>query len=81
VLHLGTVHRHVARVIAGRLPEPPPEEDLAWLAAPGECAGRLPPGAVPVDAAMLAALVDWFAAGAAAFPQITWPDLTLWPDR
>src|SRR5215831_6718113 len=36
VLHLGTVHRYVARVIAERLPEPPEEEDLTWLAAPGE---------------------------------------------
>ena len=35
VLHLGTVHRYVARVIAERLPEPPPEEeDLAWVAIP-----------------------------------------------
>jgi hypothetical protein len=34
-LHLGTVHRYVARVIAERLPEPPLEQDLAWLAAPG----------------------------------------------
>jgi len=28
VLHLGTVHRYVARVIAERLPDPPAEEDL-----------------------------------------------------
>jgi uncharacterized protein (TIGR03083 family) len=80
VLHLGTVHRYVARVIAGRLPEPP-DGDLAWLAAPGECAGWLPPGAVPGDAALPAALVDWFAAGAAdlrAQFQAARPDEAVW---
>src|SRR5215470_14790783 len=81
VLHLGTVHRYVARVIAERLPEPPPEEDLAWLAAPGECDGWLPPGAVPSDAAVPAALVDWFAAGAAdlrARFRAARPDEAVW---
>lgn len=81
VLHLGTVHRYVARVIAERLPEPPPEEDLAWLAAPGECAGWLPPGVVPGDAALPAALVDWFAAGAAGLRaqfQAARPDEAVW---
>src|SRR5215470_5039045 len=82
VLHLGTVHRYVARVIAERLPEPPPEEeDLAWLAAPGECAGWLPLGAGPGDAALPVALVDWFAAGAAdlrAQFQAAGPDETVW---
>jgi uncharacterized protein (TIGR03083 family) len=82
VLHLGTVHRYVARVIAGRLPEPPPEEeDLAWLAVPGECAGWLPPGTVPGEAALPLALVDWFAAGAAdlrAQFQAAAPDEAVW---
>jgi len=82
VLHLGSVHRYVARVIAERLPEPPPEEeDLAWLAAPGECAGWLPPGAVPGDAALPPALVDWFAVGAAdlrAQFQAAGPDEAVW---
>jgi uncharacterized protein (TIGR03083 family) len=82
VLHLGTVHRYVARVIAGRLRDPPPEdEDLAWLAAPGEYAGWLPPGAVPGAAALPAALVDWFAAGAAdlrAQFQAAGPDEAVW---
>ena len=80
VLHLGTVHRYVARVIAGRLPEPP-DGDLAWLAAPGECACWLPPGAVPGDAALPAALVDCFAAGAAdlrAQFQAARPDEAVW---
>ena len=81
VLHLGTVHRYVARVIAERLPDPPAEEDLTWLAAPGECAGWLPPGAVPGDAALPTALVDWFAAGAAdlrAQFQAAGPDEAVW---
>src|SRR5262249_15085886 len=81
VLHLGTVHRYVARVIAERLPEPPPEEDLAWLAAPGEGAGRLPPRAGPRHAAPPAAAVDWVAGGAAdlrAQFQAASPDEAVW---
>jgi len=56
------------------------EEDLAWLAAPGECAGWLPPGEVPGGAAR-PALVDWFAAGAAdlrAQFQAAGPDEAVW---
>jgi Mycothiol maleylpyruvate isomerase N-terminal domain len=82
VLHLGTVHRYVARVIAGRLQEPPPEgEDLAWLAVPGECAGWLPPGEVPGGAALPATLLDWFAVGAAGLRaqfQEAGPDEAVW---
>jgi uncharacterized protein (TIGR03083 family) len=82
VLHLGTVHRYVARVIAERLAEPPPpDEDPAWLAVPGECAGWLAPGAVPGDAALPAALVNWFAAAAAdlrAQFQAAGPDVAVW---
>ncbi len=65
VLHLGTVHRSVARVISGRLQEPPSTGDLTWLEVPGECAGWLPPAGVPAAAALPPALVGWFAAGAA----------------
>ena len=65
VLHLGTVHRMLVRVIGGRLQEPPHTGGLTWLEVPGECAGWLPPAGAPAGAALPAALVDWFAAGAA----------------
>jgi uncharacterized protein (TIGR03083 family) len=81
VLHLGTVHRTLARVIGERLQEPPPAGDLAWLEVPGEPAAWLPPGAVPRGAALPAALVDWFAAGAADLRSLflaAGPDAAVW---
>jgi uncharacterized protein (TIGR03083 family) len=81
VLHLGTVHRSVARVIDGRLQEPPPAGDPAWLKVPGECAGWLPPAGAPAGAALPAALVDWFASGAAALRALflaAGPDAAVW---
>ncbi len=35
VLHLGLVHRAVARVIGGRMQQPPAEGDRSWLGLPG----------------------------------------------
>ena len=81
VLHLGTVHRMLARVIGGRLQEPPPTGDLAWLEVPGECAGWLPPAGAPAGAALPGALVDWFAAGAAGLRALflaVGPDEAVW---
>ena len=67
VLHLGRVHRFVARVIRERLQAPPPAGgDMAWLEVPGECVDWLPPGRAPQHAPLPADLVGWFAAGAAA---------------
>jgi uncharacterized protein (TIGR03083 family) len=81
VLHLGTVHRYVGRVVRERLAAPPPTDDLAWLEAPGECAGWPPPGSVPEGAALPAELVDWFAAGAVDLRAqflATDPDEAVW---
>jgi len=81
VLHLGTVHRAVARVIGERLQELPPTGDLVWLEVPGECASWLPPAGVPAGAALPAALVGWFAAGAAALRALfaaASPDEAVW---
>ena len=81
VLHLGTVHRLLARVIGDRLQEPPPTGDLAWLEVPGECAGWLPPAGAPAGAALPGALVDWFAAGAATLRALflaVGPDEAVW---
>jgi uncharacterized protein (TIGR03083 family) len=78
VLHLGTVHRLLVRVIGERLQEPPPTGDLAWLEVPGGSAGWLPPAGAPAGAALPAALADWFAAGAASLRALF---LTVGPDE
>src|SRR5215472_1654912 len=77
VLHLGSVHRFVARIISERLAQPPQAGDLSWLGLPAEHAGWVsgwmagradgraaaePPARRPLPAS----LVGWFEAGAAA---------------
>src|SRR5215472_3260912 len=51
VLHLGMVHRLVARVIGERMQQPPAlAGDLSWLGLPQEWTGWLPPGRAPEGA-------------------------------
>ncbi len=64
ILHLGMVHRLVARVVGGRMQEPPAEGDRSWLGLPGEWRDWLPPGRAPQQSPVPAALLDWFQAGA-----------------
>ena len=79
ILHLGRVHRFLARVIGGRLQEEPSlEDDWAWLELPGECADWLPPAHAPQDAAVPSGLAGWFGAGAA---QLREQFLTAGPDE
>lgn len=80
LLHAGTVHRFVARVIGERLQQPPsggpaetglPDDWAAWLPAARASAGS----PVPV------ALLDWFRAGAEALEErlfLADPDEPVW---
>jgi len=65
VLHLGVVHRSVARVIGERMGQPPARGDLSRMGMAGEWTGWLPPGRAPQRSPLPAALLDWFHAGAA----------------
>jgi uncharacterized protein (TIGR03083 family) len=81
VLHLGTVHRTLVHVIAGRLTGPPSPGDRSWLALPGEYAAWLPPGRAPGQAAFPPELADWFAVGAAHLRDqfvASGPDEAVW---
>jgi uncharacterized protein (TIGR03083 family) len=65
VLHLGMVHRLVARVVGERMQQPPARGDRSWLGLAEEWAGWLPPGRAPRQDPVPAGLLDWFGAGAA----------------
>ncbi len=65
VLHLGIVHRLVARVIGERMQEPPSRDDVSWLELTQEWMGWLPPGQAPQRSPLPAGLLGWFHAGAA----------------
>ncbi len=65
VLHLGIVHRLVARIIGERMQEPPGPDDTSWLELTQEWAGWLPPGRAPQQSPVPPGLLDWFHAGAA----------------
>lgn len=69
VLHLGMVHRFVARVIAERMQQPPDTQDSSWLGLRDEWAAWPPPSHAPRSAALPAELIDWFHAGAAALAE------------
>ncbi|MGE5286566.1 MAG: maleylpyruvate isomerase family mycothiol-dependent enzyme [Micromonosporaceae bacterium] len=70
VLHLGTAHRSVARVLRERMQQPPQMGgDRSWLGLPDEWVSWLPPGCAPKRAPMPAALAGWFHEGAAALEE------------
>jgi uncharacterized protein (TIGR03083 family) len=64
-LHLGAVHRFVARLISERMQEPPHRADLSWLELTQEWESWLPPGRAPQRSPVPTALLGWFHAGAA----------------
>jgi uncharacterized protein (TIGR03083 family) len=64
VLHLGRVHRIVARIIGERMQEPPVSGDQSWLGLASEWRDWLPPGRAPQRSPVPAGLLDWFHAGA-----------------
>jgi uncharacterized protein (TIGR03083 family) len=64
VVHLGFVHRLVARVISEQLQQPPEKGDWSWLGLPAEWREWLPPGQAPRQSPVPAALLDWFHVGA-----------------
>ena len=69
VLHLGMVHRLVARVVGERMQQPPARGDRSWLGLAEEWAGWLPPGRAPRRDPVPARLLDWFGAGAAQLAE------------
>lgn len=70
VLHLGMVHRLVARVIGERMQQPPAlGDDWSWLGLPAEWSGWLPPGRAPEGSPLPTGLLDWFGAGAAGLEE------------
>jgi len=77
VLHLGFVHRYVARIFSERLTQRPEVGDWSWLGLTAEYAGWLREMSAERDEGrassprrarrpLPAALVEWFATGAAA---------------
>jgi uncharacterized protein (TIGR03083 family) len=64
-LHLGLVHRFVARIIGERMQQPPEAGDLAWLGLAQEWKGWLPPARASQRSPVPADLLDWFHDGAA----------------
>jgi uncharacterized protein (TIGR03083 family) len=70
VLHLGFVHRLVARVVGERMQQPPAVGDRSWLGLPGLWLDWLPPGRAPQQAPVPVALLDWFHAGAATLRNL-----------
>jgi uncharacterized protein (TIGR03083 family) len=70
VLHLGMVHRLVARVVGERMQQPPSEGDRSWLGLPGPWRDWLPPGRAPRQSPVPAGLLDWFQAGAAELREL-----------
>jgi len=81
VLHLGVVHRFVARVIGQRMQEPPGGGDWRWLGLAEEWRSWLPPGHAPQRSPVPAGLLDWFHDGAADLAErfrTTAPDEQVW---
>ena len=65
VLHLGVVHRIVARVIGERIQRPPAGDDRLWLGLAQEWTRWLPPGRAPRRSPVPAGLLGWFHDGGA----------------
>jgi uncharacterized protein (TIGR03083 family) len=70
ILHLGFVHRAVARVIGERMQQPPAEGDRSWLGLPGTWLDWLPPGRAPQQSPVPAAVLDWLHVGAATLREL-----------
>lgn len=80
VVHLGMVHRLVARVVGERMQQPP-GGDPGEAGLPDDWAAWLPPGRAPDDVPVPAALLDWFHAGAEALEErlfLASPDEPVW---
>jgi hypothetical protein len=58
ILHLGVVHRSVARVIGERMQQPPERGDRSWLGLAEEWRGWLPPARAPQRSPVPAGLLD-----------------------
>ncbi|GGT33500.1 maleylpyruvate isomerase family mycothiol-dependent enzyme [Nonomuraea spiralis] len=65
IIHLGAVHRHVDAVIRDRLPGLPDPTDLAVLGLPADISDWPHPDHAPNTGPVPAAVLDWFAEGAA----------------
>jgi uncharacterized protein (TIGR03083 family) len=65
VLHLGMVHRFVARIIGERMQQPPGAVDWPWLELTEEWRDWLPPVRAPQQSPVPADLLGWFHTGAA----------------
>ncbi|NUT11922.1 MAG: maleylpyruvate isomerase family mycothiol-dependent enzyme [Nonomuraea sp.] len=70
VIHLGAVHRHVTAVIADRRPGLPDPTDLAVLGLPPDFSDWPHPDRAPNTGPMPAAVLDWFAEGAARLEAV-----------
>lgn len=69
ILHLGVVHRFLARVIGERMRQPPDASDPRGLGVPDDWAAWLPPGRAPSRSAVPPAMLDWFHEGAQALEE------------
>jgi uncharacterized protein (TIGR03083 family) len=69
ILHLGVVHRLVARIIAERMQQPPERGDRRWLGLAEEFRGWLPPARAPRRSPVPAGLLGWFHDGAAELQE------------
>jgi uncharacterized protein (TIGR03083 family) len=81
VIHLGAVHRYVARVITERLTEQADGEDRTFLTLPTDLRGWPRPEDAPNRGPVPPGLLDWFTAGAAALESLFEthrPDETVW---
>ncbi|MGP9022692.1 maleylpyruvate isomerase family mycothiol-dependent enzyme [Streptomyces sp. BR1] len=70
VMHLGSVHRYVIRVIEERAPSQPDSTDLAFLRFPGDAKGWPHPEQAPNRGPLPPGLLDWFADGAARLERL-----------
>lgn len=80
ILHLGVVHRLVARVIDERMQQPPERGDWPWLELAEEWRGWLPPARAP-QRSVPAGLLDWFHDAAADLQErfrTTGPGVQVW---
>lgn len=81
VLHLGGVHRYVARIVKDRLMAPPDVTDVTIFELPADRAGWPTPGSAPSHGPVPPGLVDWFADGAHELAGLFGgndPDATVW---